>query len=126
MRTHDVIDAIVEPAELAGVAVFVIGGALAAVRSARALLTGRDGVYESLRRDLGRVILIGLELLIVADIIRTITIDTTPSSVVALAGIVAIRTVLSFSLHVELEGSWPWSAHSRTAIEHPRETRSHT
>ncbi len=124
MQAHEVIDAIVEPAELAGLAVFVIGGAVAAARSARALIARRSGVYESLRRDLGRVILIGLEVLIVADIIRTITIDTTPSAVVALAGI-AVRTVLSFSLHVELEGSWPWSTPQPTTAEHLRENRSH-
>jgi hypothetical protein len=54
------------------------------------------------------VILLGLELLIIADIIRTVIVDQTPGSVAVLATIVAIRIVLSWSLEVEIDGAWPW------------------
>ena len=64
--------------------------------------------YNDLRSDLGRGILIGLELLVGADIITTITAPLTFASVGLLAAIVAIRTFLSFSLETEIEGRWPW------------------
>lgn len=58
---------------------------------------------------MGRAILLGLEVLIIADIIRTILVDQTPQSVAVLGGIVAIRIALSFSLEVEIDGVWPWA-----------------
>jgi uncharacterized membrane protein len=64
--------------------------------------------YETLRRNLGRCILLGLEVLIIADIVRTIIVDTTIKSVAALGIIVVIRILLSFSLEVEIDGVWPW------------------
>jgi uncharacterized membrane protein len=89
--------------------VVIVGGALLA---ALAILTRRrqpgDGAYESFRRQLGRSILLGLEFLVAADIIRTVAITPTGQSVLVLAGIVLIRTFLSFSLQVEMTGSWPW------------------
>ena len=66
------------------------------------------GAYQGLRRDLGRAILLGLEVLIVADIVRTIIVEPTLESVAVLGAIVVIRIVLSFSLEVEIEGTWPW------------------
>jgi uncharacterized membrane protein len=79
----------------------------------------RDVVYSSFRRFLGRSILLGLELLVAADIIRTVAIAPTLSSVIVLGGIVVIRTFLSFSLEVEITGRWPWQekpmASTRTA-----------
>ena len=69
----------------------------------------RPGSYEELRRNLGRSILLGLEVLIVADIVRTIVIDQTFESVTVLGAIVLIRILLSFSLEVEMDGMWPWN-----------------
>lgn len=69
----------------------------------------RTDAYPRLRQNLGRVILLGLEVLIVADIVRTIIVDPTLDSVAVLGMIVVIRIVLSFSLEVEIEGTWPWS-----------------
>ena len=63
----------------------------------------------SLRRSLGRVILLGLEILIIGDIIRTIVVEPTVESVFVLGIIVAIRIVLSFALEVEIDGHWPWT-----------------
>jgi uncharacterized membrane protein len=68
----------------------------------------RAGAYERCRQHLGRVILLGLEVLIVADIIRTVIVSQTLSSVAVLATIVIIRIVLSWSLAVEIDGTWPW------------------
>jgi uncharacterized membrane protein len=96
--------------ELAGVTVIVIGGAIATVRfltswQARSL----DFAYRGYRRDLGRAIRLGLELLVAADIINTVAVDPTFQSLGVLAGIVLIRTFLSFSLEVEINGRWPWA-----------------
>jgi uncharacterized membrane protein len=67
-----------------------------------------QGSYDELRRNLGRCILLGLEVLIVADIVRTIIVDPTIESVAVLGVIVLIRILLSFSLEVEIDGVWPW------------------
>lgn len=95
--------------EIAGVLVLVVG-ALAAFASA--LVTARRAgaavAYERVRRGVGRAILLGLELLIIADIVLTITVDPTLESALALGLIVVVRTFLSFSLEVELEGTLPW------------------
>ena len=73
----------------------------------------RPGSYEELRRNLGRSILLGLEVLIVADIVRTIVIDQTFESVTVLGIVVLIRILLSFSLEVEMDGMWPWNGWKR-------------
>ena len=65
-------------------------------------------VYRRFRQQLGQTILLGLELLVAGDIIRTVASQPTLTSVAILASIVAIRTLLSFSLEVELTGRWPW------------------
>jgi uncharacterized membrane protein len=67
-----------------------------------------DDIFGLYRSNLGRVILLGLEFLVAADIINTVAIEPTLESLLILAGIVLIRTFLSFSLEVEIEGRWPW------------------
>ena len=96
--------------ELAGVAVLVIGSILAFVRSIVSLIRLRNGpvAYRHLRLYLGRSIVVGLELLIAADIVRSVAIDPTFTSVGVLALIVLVRTFLSWSLEVEINGEWPW------------------
>jgi len=96
--------------ELAGVAVLVIGSILAFVRSIVSLIQLRDGpaAYRHLRLYLGRSIVVGLELLIAADIVRSVAIDPTFTSVGVLALIVLVRTFLSWSLEVDINGEWPW------------------
>jgi uncharacterized membrane protein len=95
-----------------GVAVIVLAIGIAGVAFARGLNRGVpfDASYRALRQSIGRGILLGLELLVAGDIIRTVAIAPTFTSVGVLAGIVAIRTFLSFSLEVELTGRWPWQA----------------
>ncbi|MFL5624011.1 MAG: DUF1622 domain-containing protein [Ktedonobacteraceae bacterium] len=96
--------------EVAGVGILVIGAAIALVMYVNALVQHRDGsqAYRELRRDLGKAILVGLELLVAADIIRSVAIDPTFISIGVLGLIVVIRTFLSWSLEVEINGAWPW------------------
>jgi uncharacterized membrane protein len=107
----EVVEYIVRGVEAVGIAILVIG---AAVAFAQWLVELRDRdrratAYPLLRRRLARVILLGLEVLLLADIILTIVVEPSLDSVFILGVIVVIRIVLSFSLEVEIEGVWPWS-----------------
>lgn len=94
--------------EAAGIAVMLVGTFVALVLSGRLRHRGGAAVYRSFRNQLGQAILLGLEFLVAADIIRTVSEIPTLEEVVVLAIIVLVRTFLSFSLQVELEGHWPW------------------
>ena len=98
--------------ELAGVAVLVIGALLAFVTYLIAFFRQRDALiaFHDLRQKVGKSILLGLELLVAADIIRSVAIDPTFASVGVLGLIVAVRTFLSWSLEVEISGKWPWQS----------------
>ena len=101
--------AVTRTVEIVGVSTILLGGIAATVQFGRRWLTeSLDAAYVGYRRDLGRAILLGLEFLVAADIINTVAVDPTFESVGVLAGIVAIRTFLSFSLDVEISGRWPW------------------
>ena len=69
---------------------------------------GRGKWYELLKLSLGRALLLGLEILVAADIVRTVALEATLESVAVLALLVLIRTFLSWALVVEIEGRWPW------------------
>jgi uncharacterized membrane protein len=92
----------------AGVVVIVLG----IVWAMRTLVPagGRGSIdrYRAFRQEIGRAILLGLELLVAGDIIRSVAVSPTFTSVGVLAAIVAVRTFLSFTLEVELTGRWPW------------------
>jgi uncharacterized membrane protein len=96
--------------ELAGIVVIAIGSILAFARYIVTLIRFRDGpaAFRGLRLYLGRSIVLGLELLVAADIIRSVAIDPTFVSVGVLGLIVLVRTFLSWSLEVEINGEWPW------------------
>jgi uncharacterized membrane protein len=119
MTFRDTMEWVVRGFEIAGVAVLV-GGSLLAFGSAAAVArhSGRRAAYLSARQDVGRAILLGLEILIIADIVTTITIDSTIASALTLGLIVLVRTFLSFSLEIELEGILPWR-HGRTGSGQP-------
>jgi len=108
---------VVRGIEVIGIAVIVGGGLAATTVALRRLMQGLafDGTYATYRGDLGRAILLGLELLVAADIIGTVAVDPTFGSLGALALIVVIRTFLSFSLEVEVSGHWPWEEGRRSA-----------
>ena len=97
--------------EAVGAGIMVGGGLLALCKYALSMLQPGDprDRYRRLRRQLGQAILLGLEVLIVGDIVRTIIVDPTLRSVGVLGMIVFIRIVLSFSLEVEIDGVWPWN-----------------
>jgi len=106
---EDFASASVKVIESTGGAIMVIGGVVAFARYVLGTVRHGTGAYRQLRANLGRVILLGLEVLIIADIVRTIVVDQSVQSVGVLGLIVVIRIVLSFSLEVEIEGAWPWN-----------------
>jgi uncharacterized membrane protein len=93
--------------EGAGVLVIVVGLVVASARFVWLGLRGEGSAYQQFRQDLGRGILLGLEFLVAGDIIRTVAVDPNLQNVLVLAVIVLVRTFLSMSLQVELEGRWP-------------------
>ena len=109
-RIGEVIDGV-------GVAVIVLGAVIATGTAAVRLTHRETGTYRRFRQQLGQTILLGLELLVAGDIVRTVATVPTLISVTILAIIVLIRTFLSFSLEVELTGRWPWQ--KNTALPPP-------
>ncbi|MDQ3692876.1 MAG: DUF1622 domain-containing protein [Chloroflexota bacterium] len=110
MSFTDVVELAGRVMEAVGVAIIVIGALTATVRFVAQLQQRTDGVvmYKTYRIGLAQAILLGLEFLLAGDIIRTVAIEPTLGNVGVLAAIVGIRTVLSFSLQLEIEGRWPW------------------
>ena len=94
--------------DAAGVLVIVIGLVLATGRFLMRKTDGVNGPYRLYRQNLGRAILLGLELLVAGDIIRTVVVDPTLDNVIVLGLVVLIRTFLSTALQLELDGRWPW------------------
>ncbi|MEU2109910.1 DUF1622 domain-containing protein [Streptomyces sp. NPDC019507] len=94
--------------DAAGVVAIVVGTLWATLLAAVRLRRRQAGVYRDYRRRVGRSILLGLEFLVAGDIIRTVAVSPTFTSVGVLAVIVAIRTFLSVSLELEITGRWPW------------------
>lgn len=109
MNFDELMELVVQGFEAAGVVVLALGSAAAALQAAYSYRgSGWKKTYDEARRNVGRAILLGLEFLIVADIVMTITVDPTLESALTLGLIVLVRTFLSFSLEIELEGSLPW------------------
>jgi uncharacterized membrane protein len=96
--------------EICGVLVIIGGALLAAFSYVKNYQHETQDTYEAFRRQLGRSILLGLEFLVAADIIATVAIKPSLESVAILGVIVIIRTFLSFSLEIELEGKLPWKS----------------
>jgi uncharacterized membrane protein len=103
-------DGVSKAFEVVGVAVLVLGFALAVARSIQSLARTRNGPtsYRVLRNYFGWSVLLALEILVAADLIRTIAVQPTLENVAVLGIIVTIRTFLSFSLDIEIEGVLPW------------------
>lgn len=110
------IHAIARVIELVGIAIIVLGIAGALVRF---VFNYREAAaYAKLRQHAGKVILLGLEILVAADIILTVATEPTLENVAVLGLVVLIRTFLSWSLEVELEGKWPWQAQTEGMAVH--------
>ena len=111
MGFEQTMDAIARGVEIIGIVTLVLGLAAALVRAGLVLTSGQGGVeeaYRIVRTVFGRSILLGLEFLVAADIIRTVAVQPSLQNVAVLGLIVLIRTFLSFSLEVEIDGRWPW------------------
>ncbi len=107
MDFSETMEWIVKFFEAVGVAIIAIGGAVALARA----LAGRSShvsYYDLARREFGRPLLLGLEVLVAADIIKTVTVHQSLESVAALALLVVVRILLSFTLDVEIDGVAPW------------------
>lgn len=116
MNFTDTIETIGKAVDAVGVAVIVVGIAVTTALASRSADPDR---YRAYRQRLGRVILLGLELLVAADIIRTVAVTPTLTNAAVLGIIVVIRTFLSFSLEIELEGRPPWRRASKHATSTP-------
>lgn len=104
-----VMDRAAQGFEAAGGAVLVIGLGFAVVMAVGTWRTsGAEQGYEALRKIFGGALLLGLEVLVAADLIRTVAVAPTLDNVVVLGLVVLIRTFLSFSLEIEIDGVVPW------------------
>ncbi len=120
MDFNDTMEWVVRGFEVVGVAVLALGTLLAFSAYALALGRGeRRAAFGALRNNIGRAILLGLEILIIADIVKTVTLDPSIESAVTLGVIVLVRTFLSFSLEIELEGVVPWRRRAEGPAEGP-------
>ena len=103
--------------EATGIAIIVLGLLYALLKSIPDARRDGSKAYKLLRQRAGQAILLGLEILVAADIILTVTTEPTFESVAVLGLIILIRTFLSFSLEVELDGKWPWKQGAEHAAE---------
>jgi uncharacterized membrane protein len=103
-----IVELVGQAVDAAGVALIVIGLLYTTATFLRHAQRDGQAAYQQYREGLGRTLLLGLEFLVAADIIRTVAVTPTFQSVGILAIIVAIRTFLSWTLELELEGHWPW------------------
>lgn len=110
MDFFTLIETVGKAIDVVGVAVIALGAVLSAGWAVGRLLRRQGEVYRPFREQLGRSILLGLEFLVAADIIRTVAVTPDPKSVAVLGGIVLIRTFLSYSLQLEVTGYWPWES----------------
>ena len=108
MSFYEVIETVGKTIDAVGVAVIAVGALISAAGVISRLRNKTGDAYRVFRQQLGRSILLGLEFLVAADIIRTVAVTPDARSVAVLAGIVLIRTFLSFSLELEVTGYWPW------------------
>jgi len=109
MRFTEVMENVARGFEAFGALVLVVGLLWSLTVATRKwhIADGRQG-YQTLRATFGGVLLLGIEILVAADLIRTVAVTPTLEGVAVLGLIVLIRTFLSFSLEVEIDGTWPW------------------
>ncbi len=109
MQFTDIISVAGYTIEAVGVLVVIIGSCLSSVVYIRTFRELPEGIaYKTFRRQLGRSIMLGLEFLIAGDIVRTVVVADTLQNIAVLGLIILIRSFLSVTLHLEVEGRWPW------------------
>jgi uncharacterized membrane protein len=116
MEFDQVVLAIGQVVEGIGVAIILVGTVAVLVRSGMARLRRAPDAdwYQLGRRGIGRALLLGLEVLVAGDIIRTVAVEPTLAAAVSLGIIVLIRTFLSWSIELETDGRWPWQQKQRS------------
>lgn len=120
MSFSDAVEGIGRIVDATGVLVIAAGLVWVTLLTLRRLAPSRDAdAYQAYRRLIGKVILLGLELLVAADIVRTVAVAPTLEGVAVLGLIVLVRTFLSFSLEVELYGRWPWTRAAAGTTDEP-------
>jgi uncharacterized membrane protein len=126
VETQEIIVVISEVIDFAGVVIIALGALLGVILCAQDLLHRQRAVdaYSRLRTFLGRSLLLGLEFLVAGDIIKTVAIEPTFDSVIVLAIIVLVRTVLSLSIDVEIDGRWPWQAAQQASLTEAASVRT--
>ena len=105
--------------ELVTVVLIIVASTFGTVRFLIHIGSGVDEAYDQFKTHLGKMLILSLEFLVAADIIRTVALDQTFANVAILGLLVLIRTFLSWSMGVEIEGRWPWSATGKVATEEP-------
>jgi uncharacterized membrane protein len=117
MTFNETMDDVAKVFEAVGVAVLAIGFVVGFVQAGIAFVRGeeRSATYRALRSFVGRTILLSLEILVAADLIRTVAVDPSLENVAPLVAVALTRTILSFSLDVEIEGRLPWRAKPKDA-----------
>ena len=110
MVPGQIFDAVAQVFEFIGVGAMAVGFIVSVALAIRTWATSRNGgtAFKTLRDSIGLVILLGLEVLVAADLVRTVTSTPSLTDAIVLAIVVLIRTVLSFSLQIEIEGVAPW------------------
>jgi uncharacterized membrane protein len=94
--------------EIVGVAVIGLAFLYATIRGVMEFQQRKPDAYDNLKIYIGRALQLGLEFLVAADIIRTVTVSPTREEILSLGLLIVVRTVLSWSITVEIEGCWPW------------------
>ena len=116
----ETMDLVAQLFEAIGAAVLLLGLFFSGVLAVRTLVRHQDGrlAYQVLREAFGGVLLLGLEILVAADLVRTVAVEPTLENVAILGLIVLIRTFLSFSLEIEIEGVPPWRRATTSGAGH--------
>jgi uncharacterized membrane protein len=107
------IECVARALEVVGVVVIAMAFLHAMVRAALHLGQKREDAYDRLRIYIGKALLLGLEFLVAADIIRTVTITPTLDSLLSLGLLIVVRIILGWSIAVEIEGCWPWQVRAK-------------
>jgi uncharacterized membrane protein len=120
MTFPEVMEHVAQAFEVIGAGVLLVGLFVSAGLGVRSFRREKDGsrAYRVLRQSFGGVILLGLEILVAADLVRTVAVEPTLQSVTVLGAIVLIRTILSFSLETEIEGVAPWRRAAMSGAGH--------
>jgi uncharacterized membrane protein len=111
------IELIVRGLEIVGVAVIGIAFPYATILCLVQIRQQRPDAYQRLRVFIGKALQLGLEFLVAADIVRTLTIEPTREGIVSLGLFIVVRTFLSWSITVEIKGCWPWQVGRSGGLE---------